>query len=546
MKPNYLLHLFFFFIFLPILTGSINPLSDSILISDQHYMTSYVIESTIMNTSLSNRLEPSNLKYQGASRVPMPEGEEYGWAYGGGGLSYYPAGDPSGSTDGYPGSLFGLGHDQKNLVTEISIPEPVISQDKDVDDLNTAETIQTFHDLNAGIFTDHGQGAPLKGDICYIEHQESQNSDHLYFTFAEHLEFELVPSLAGSNLSLSSPSVHGPWKIGNYSNFCTDDYLLEIPLSWATLNLPGYRMASGRFRDGSLGGSGPALFALAPWLDGNPPENNSELTHIRPLLLYEKGYEGSENVMAGYTNADDWSGGAWLTDGEKSALIFAGTKGRGDCWYGFSDGTRWPDEPPYPPIPPPPHDQRGWWADRFEGVIYFYDPSDLEKVASGILAPYEPQPYAELNVDQYLFNISGTQQKRHLGAMAFDRDRGHLYITEFRGDGDACLIHVWHIENTSRPPPTITSITPTIGYPVQNWPLSITGTNFRPNASVRINNSTVSKSGEIVSLSPTLIICILPVIQLAPGIYNVTVLNEDLTSAELIHEISPVLFSFTN
>jgi len=443
----------------------VNPLLPIISIEDQKSAKNFIVTSDLRSSSITTnkekyllqdfqtstidtRINPDELVYLGAFRVPMPEGEEYGWAYGGGGLTYYPSGDPLGGADGHPGSLFGMGHDQQNRITEINIPKPIISLQKKTSDLYMAQTIQPFVNLNTGIFTDSGQGAPLRGDVCFLPRQGNQESDKLYFTFAEHLEFDLVSSLAWSNLQLRAPSVQGPWKIGNYSNFCTNDYLLEIPLSWARQNLPDYRLASGRFRDGSLGGSGPSLFALAPWLDGNPPSKNSILKHVRPLILYEKEYEGSSHVMNGYTNADEWSGGAWITAGTKSAIIFVGTKGRGECWYGFSDGTIWPDDPPYPPIPPPPHNERGWWAERFEGVIYFYDPTDITSVVEGVQPTYYPQPYAELNIDQFLYHITGDKQKRHLGAIAYNREQGFIYISEFQGDGDACLIHVWKIQNS--------------------------------------------------------------------------------------------------
>ncbi len=396
-------------------------------------------------------LDPGDLVYRGAFRVPGTGTEEYGWAYGGGGLTFFPGGDESGSEDGYPGSLFGMGHDQKNLVTEISIPEPVISPDKQRGDLMYAETLQPFCDLYAGLFVDSGQGAPLRGDLCYLPALGDQASGKLYFSFAEHMQYDLVASHAWADTDLSNPQTRGPWFIGSYPNFCTNDYLFEIPGSWAAAHAPGYRLATGRFRDGSLGGSGPALFAIAPWLDGNPPAPDGVLTHVIPLLLYEKGYEGSTNVMRNFTNADEWSGGAWITSGNVGAVVFAGTKGRGDCWYGFSDGTVWPDEPPYPPIPPRPANDRGWWAERFDGVLLFFNPDDLAAVASGETAPYQPQPYAELNIDPVLFHVTGEQQKRHLGAAAYDRENGYLYVTEFMADGEACLIHAWQVIPHIRP-----------------------------------------------------------------------------------------------
>jgi hypothetical protein len=248
-----------------------------------------------------------------------------------------------------------------------------------------------------------------------------------------------------SRLDMKDPRVKGPWYLADYENYATDDYLFAIPQDWAAQHTPGLLLATGRFRDGSLGGSGPALFAFGPWNEGNPPASRARLTRVVPLLLYGKGYEqdGSGKVMDGYTSADEWTGGEWLTAGEKSAVVFAGTRGRGNFWYGFSNGVIWPDNPPYPEYPPAPHNDRGWWADSFEGVLLFYNPADLAKVALGTMAPHEPQPYGEMKIDQYLWHISGPVQKMHVGDVAFDRERRYLYLVEPFADGDQPIIHVF-------------------------------------------------------------------------------------------------------
>ena len=69
----------------------------------------------------------------------------------------------------------------------------------------------------------------------------------------------------------------------------------------------------------------------------------------------------------------------------------------------------------------------GWWATGFEAQFVFYDPNDLAKVAAGTMQTYEPQPYAVLNVDQYLYHIVSTRQKHHLGAACFDRSGRYLF-----------------------------------------------------------------------------------------------------------------------
>jgi hypothetical protein len=199
-------------------------------------------------------------------------------------------------------------------------------------------------------------------------------------------------------------------------------------------------LVTGRYRDGGQGARGPSLFAIGPWQEGDPPPRGSTIGAV-PLLLYtEVTEEGT--TLRGYHHSDEWSGGAWLTAGDRSAIVFVGTKGMGECWYGCSDGTVWPEEPPYPPDCA----ERGWWSTSFVGQMLFYDPLELGAVARGELQPSEPQPYATMEIDESLFHVESSQQKEHVGAAAFDRERGLLYVFELFGDGDKPLVHAWRIE----------------------------------------------------------------------------------------------------
>ncbi len=100
---------------------------------------------------------------------------------------------------------------------------------------------------------------------------------------------------------------------------------------------------------------------------------------------------------------------------------------------------------------------RGWWSNRFDAQIIFYDPADLANVASGNLEPWQPQPYAALDVDEYLFNSPpewdrqmlgwGDQRRFRIGDVAFDRENGILYVLELFGDGTKPVVHVWRVAN---------------------------------------------------------------------------------------------------
>jgi len=387
-------------------------------------------------------IRPQELDYLGAFRLPEGFGEA-SWQWGGTAAAYYPEGDPEGPDDGYPGSIFATGHEWEQQVSEISIPVPVISESKDVNDLNTAATLQDFRDIRGDLF---GYLEIPRVGLEYLPKQGEQITGKLYYCWGQHMqEGDSGPSHGWFGLNLSDPKRQGPWKIGGQIKYVTSDYIFAIEERWASINTPGKLLATGRFRDGGQGAQGPSLIAYGPWNEGNPPSPNSSLSNI-PLLLYSSVYDDMEGFysMENYHHSDEWSGGAWITSGEKTAVIFAGIKGLGNCWYGFYDGTIWPEEPPYPEEGP---GERGWWSDDFTAQIIFYDPSDLARVARGEMEPYEPQPYAVLDIDGILYNIL-EHELRHLGAVSFDRESGIIYLFEFRGDyeNEEPLVHAWKIK----------------------------------------------------------------------------------------------------
>ncbi|MFO7891247.1 MAG: T9SS type A sorting domain-containing protein, partial [bacterium] len=220
------------------------------------------------------------------------------------------------------------------------------------------------------------------------------------------------------------------------------DYIFSIPPAWAEIYTPNMYVATGRFRDGGQGSMGPSIIAYGPWARGNPPDSGSTL-FCTPLLLYGNVYQENPHTMNNYHHSDQWSGGVWLTFQDKSAVIFVGTKGEGDCWYGYADGTQWPnDQNREGP------GERGWWSDSFAGQFLFYDTEELTAVVQGEKEPWEPQPYATLNIDDCLYHLESEQQWYHLGAAACDREHGLLYVMEPLADDYKSIIHVWQVNTT--------------------------------------------------------------------------------------------------
>jgi len=431
-------------------------------------------------------IDPAQLKYLGAFRLPGEWDPPETFAYGGNAMTFNPEGDP-GNADAFSGSLFITGHDRiayggvpdGSQVAEVSIPEPM--QSGDISALNTAAFIQDFRDVTRGNFTEMEE-IPKIG-LQYLDHPVTGPLIHL--AWGQHLQPEDAASHAWFAPDLEPASFQGTWFIGEQNLYSMNGYMTDIPQEWADAYTGGKSLATGRMRDGGQGGMGPALFAYLPWnANGSHAPDGTRLKETT-LLLYANVYDtpNIENAMDGYQHADEWEGSAWLTDSSgNSAVIFTGTKAAGEqYWYGYMH----PDGPSRVCVDAhlsdfpicrnadgsvcSPADQkgccdeeqetcvsmRGWWSNRFDAEIIFYDPADLARVALGEMEPWEPQPYAVMDIDEYLYlsppewdNIMlgwGDQRRYRIGDAAFDRKNGFLYILELFTDEAKPVVHVWQV-----------------------------------------------------------------------------------------------------
>jgi hypothetical protein len=430
---------------------------------------------------------PADLEYLGAFRLPGGDDRPQTFAYGGNAMTFNPDGDPA-SADGFPGSLFVMGHDRMpygdlpdgNQLAELSLPTPLRS--RKIEDLPTASFIQDFHNFAAGHFTNLDE-IPKVG-LQYLNHPDTGPLLHL--AWGQHLQPPDVPSHAWFSPNLAAPNLQGDWFIANQDLYSVNGYMLEIPAAWADLYAQGRYLGTGRMRDGGQGGMGPTLFAYRPWLPGGAaPASGTHLEAVT-LLLYENSYTTEEIVRSlnGYQHADEWEGGAWLTTpGGKQAVVFAGTKGTGDrYWYGYINAAN----PQAPCVDTHISDfptcrtaeggvcsaaelqgccdevggtcasLRGWWSTRFDAQLIFYNPSDLAQVAAGALEPWQPQPYAVLDLDEYLYLSPpewdlqmlgwGDQRRFRIGDITYDRQTGLLYVLELYADGPKPIVHVWRVK----------------------------------------------------------------------------------------------------
>ncbi len=435
----------------------------------------------------SGLLQPGDVVYLGAFRLPEGGERPRTFAYGGAAMAYNPHGDPNGPADGFPGSLYVMGHDRMpygelpngNQITQVSIPAPVIA--RHAGDLNRAGLGQGYREALRGLF-DAFDELPRAG-MLFLDHAVS--GPRLHIAMGQHFQDDAPangPTHAALNPNLSGAGSQGPWYLGDHSLYSVNGYLMEIPAAWADAYAGGRVIGAGRYRDGGWSGQGPALFAYRPWLDdGSTPPAGARLDAV-PLLLYENS-RNSEDVLnaslRGYQHADEWEGGAWVTSTTgKNAVLFAGTKGTGDkYWYGWAHpgGAHLPcieteflgqfpicrlaDGSPCPPQDlrgcSDHNDFRGWWSTRWDAQFLLYDPADLARVATGEWQPWQPQPYAVVDIDQYLLLNpdgvepemlgTGDQRKYRIGDVAYDRARDLLYVLELFADEASPVIHVFRV-----------------------------------------------------------------------------------------------------
>lgn len=396
-------------------------------------------------------IDPSrDIIYRGAFKLPsgnceLQEGDrssECQWSYAsGGGLAFNPHGDPAGS-DTWSGSLFGLGYTK--YASEITIPEPVVS--RNMEDLNRAETLKEF----TKIFYENGSyNDQAVAGLTFLSAMGNQTRDKLYYTrghqhkasYAGITDKTVTHGLAHADLN--DPIIDAAWVVGpvnekpNY--FSYHSIMFNIPPKWASANnMPEYLIATSGFRDGASP-DGPGIIAVSPWSDQDPwPGTNTELS-CKILLEYEHG-AGIE----GFHEADEWEGGAWLTTSSKGAVAMGTKKGFGEYWYGLPEGPEVShfDIPSYPSST-----YKSYKATRFSSKIVFYDPQDLAQVLTGDMQPYEPQPYAALDLAPFLYD------EKNIRAMAFNRNDSILYLFESRADNNRGVIHVFEIvdHNENRP-----------------------------------------------------------------------------------------------
>jgi hypothetical protein len=482
---------------------------------------------------LGERLQPSDLVYQGAFRLP----DDFNW--GARGISYYPTGN-SGA-----GSLLVTGFealtDGYAEYGEVSIPTP--QQEANWEDLPMAGFLRSLTPFDGGRVRALADNVFVSG-IQYVPRQGTQTSDKVYGSLnAWYPEGDFgddsFPTLWFSALNGSNPK--GLFYVGPLSQTAPyhgrkmGEYLFTVPQWYADTYLGGRTLITGRARGTPVGSDpittaggsqGPTLFAIQPCQIDNPVSNSS--LGVLPVLYYQVKFPGCAGPDIGangedvdcdyelsdqvYRMCDAWSGAGFVESGSKRAVLILGQKSSTNCYY-CGDPVD-DDECPYATTPSACatyycNESRGYHCGPYERQVIFYDTDQLGQAAQGSIQPWTVLPYTIWRPAPFYLhgNTCGD-----VGGVAVDPTGGRLFMVE-RGlggtDTNAAVVHVWTFSSSSCPP------CPSNGV--------ITNAVYREGTTCTCSNDTaITLGGNVTVESGATVIFIAPTVTIQSGFHAIS------------------------
>jgi len=405
------------------------------------------------------RLRPDDLTYQGAFRLP----DEFNW--GALGLSFRPNNAGDGGTllvtgfellsdPAHPGeSCWDQGWNCRAFFGEVAIPAPAVRENWEA--LPQAALQGGMTAFDGGLAGSVHREYVYVSGLQYVPRRGSQAHDKLYGSlnlwYAEGVAGEdTFPTIWVANLD--GTGARGMFHVGPrqtpFHGRKMGAYLFDLPQWYADEFLGGRTLVTGRSRgtpaDGTepvttRGGSqGPTLFAFRA-TDSDDPTGDLEAL---PMLYYRVKFPGcaGPNVgdpdacdYPGYTMCDDWTGGAFVDNGERRAIMLLGYKGLGTSCY---------DEPPVD-CEDPCGDSHGYHCHPYERQVILYDVYELGHSARGEQQPWVVRPYEIWRPTEFYLDDNPCT---NAGGMAFDAASRRLFMVE-RGlgghDTNAVVVHVW-------------------------------------------------------------------------------------------------------
>lgn len=361
-------------------------------------------------------VKPESLRYEGAFRVPKNTVNDTSFDYGGTAIAFNKKNR----------SLFTVGHDWNQLVSEIKIPEIVKSNS--LGSLKTAEIAQPFADGSDGLMDSVDDGSISDGAIkvggLYVRKNRLYGSAYTYYD----ADGGQVRSHFKSTLTLSRKNdARGMFRLGRLGAGFVSGWMADVPRAWQ--KAVGAPSLTGNccIPIVSRTSYGPAAFGF------NPDRlSKKRAVKVKPLVYYPQSHPtlGDWDSNSKSFNGSTSMGGLVLPKGTRS-LLFFGVQGQGDFCYGT--GAKCND---------PADDSKGTHGYPYAYQVWAYDMNDLVQVRKGAVKPWSVRPYKVWN-----FKLPFSSERKRLGGVAYDAQRGRIYVSQMFGDESYPVIHLFKVES---------------------------------------------------------------------------------------------------
>ena len=331
-----------------------------------------------------------------------------GFNYGGTALGFNPKRN----------SLFMVGHDQEQLLAEVSIPE--------LD--GTAQVLQNFVDPTGGRIGAINPRDPNKKVIGGTLPWGDQLLVSAYSYYDG--EGSQVLSHFVRSQDLSDRSATGPMRIGSLGAGVYSGYMGVVPPEWQE-KLGGPALAGNAgISVISRSSYGPAVFAFDP--DRLTPSG------AQPLVYYPE----SQQALGRWDDANEYYGGSDTIRGVAMVpgtltVLFFGRHGETFCYgTGTSDKDLASRRPEHgdPFCYDPMDSSKGVHGYPYSAYVWAYDANDLAAVRAGRRQPWSVKPYAVFTLPDMPASVGGA---------TIDPATGRIYVSGMFGNRTLPVVHVF-------------------------------------------------------------------------------------------------------
>jgi hypothetical protein len=358
-------------------------------------------------------LQPSDLVYLGAFRLPPGSTDQTSFSYGGMALAYNPA----------QNSLFLVGHDWYQRTAEVTIPTIVNSSSLSA--LSTATFLQPFTDATNGeINQTGGSNNKIGGQLIY--QGRLYGTAYIYYDAGGS---QVVSHWVRPSTSLSSGSASGLYQVGGLGAGFVSGYMTQIPAAWQSAFGGPALTGNCCLSIISRTSYGPAAFVFNPTdLGAKNPVPATPLVYYPSTNPTLGAWNASWNPSAGILFNGTTTIRAIIFPHNSSSVLFIGRQGVGTFCYG-TGGASGGD------CYDPDDSSKGTHAYPYAAMVWAYHVNDLLAAKNGQKQPWNVKPYATWTLTLPFGSTT-------IGGATYDPTTGNIYVSQQYGNGVDPVIHI--------------------------------------------------------------------------------------------------------